>query len=211
LSVKILLVDDHKMMREALRLLLSRHQEFSVVADAGNGSEALEMAAKTDPDIVLMDVDMPEMGGIEATRRLAAKRPEVKVIGLSAYPDRLSVSSMLKAGAAGYVTKSQVGDELFRAIHAVMGNQTYLCPIASSAMAKTGRGRYEDGRPKLAPREREVLSLLAQGLQSPAIGLRLNIASSTVEVHRRNIMRKVGLHSIAELTKYAIREGLATA
>jgi len=213
MSVKILLADDHRMMREALRFFLDTNQGngIEVVGDVGNGREVLAKAEETSPDIVLMNVDMPGITGVEATEKLIKKKMGIKVIGISSHPDKHKVMAMLQAGALGYLIKSESSDELFRAIHTVKNGQTYLCPMVFSVMAESPKKLCKDYKPKLAPREREVLSLLAQGLPSPAIGRRLSIAPSTVQVHRRNIMRKIGLRGIAELTKYAIREGLAKA
>ena len=132
MTVRILIADDHKMMRQALRALLSSDTGITVVAEAGDGEEALAKAAETRPDIVLMDVSMPNMNGIEATQQLVGRQLGVKVIGLSAYPDRRFVDGMLEAGAVGYITKSEAGEELFRAIRAVMAGQIYLCPMVSS-------------------------------------------------------------------------------
>jgi two-component system NarL family response regulator len=198
------------MMREALRAFLAGKKDVAVVAEAGDGDEALEGASAADPDIVIMGINTPGMGGIEATKRLIDHCPDVKVVALSAYHDRRFVLGMLEAGAVGYLIKADEGEELFRALRAVMQGQIYLSPAVSARLIDAVCGKSKDGRPGLAPRERQVLTLLAEGLHSPAIGRRLSIAPATVEVHRRNIMRKVGVRGIAELTKYAIREGMAS-
>jgi len=211
MTLRVLLADDHQLLRDALRLMLEREQGVEVVGYASDGNEVLRLARQTQPDIVCMDIGMPGMNGIEATEQLLAIRPNVKVIGLSAYADQRFILDMLKAGAAGYVTKAAAGEELLRAIQAVARQQTYLCSVAAATVAdamrsKDGQGRFPSGL--LGRRERQVLQLVAEGHTSPEIAETLHIATSTVEVHRRNIMRKLNLHSVAELTKYAINCGL---
>jgi two-component system NarL family response regulator len=159
-----------------------------------------------------MDIGMPGMNGIEVTRRLVAACPGIKVIALSAFTEQRYILDMLDAGALGYVAKAGAGDELRRAIDAVRHQRLYLCPHAVAAVAGALAGRSSSGKPslvQLGARERQVLQLVAEGATSSHIGERLNIAQSTVEVHRRNIMRKLNLHSVAELTRYAINNGLA--
>ena len=211
MSIRIVLADDHKMILAALRSMLEKENDIAVVGEAGDGAALLEIVARTVPDIAVVDVGMPGMNGIEATRRLLAGRPRLKVIALSAYSDRRFVLEMLDAGAKGYLIKSSAGDELARAIRAIAQGRTYLCPEVAGTIVEAVRGRTPpagSGTAKLGRREREVLALLAEGKSSSQIAACLYIAESTVEVHRRNIMRKLDLHSIAELTKYAIREGL---
>ena len=213
MKLKILLVDDHKMFREALRTMLQKEADIEVVGEVGDGRDVLRAASQTLPEVVCMDVGMPGLNGIEATRRLVTSHPGIKVIGVSAFCDRRFVLEMLNAGAAGYVTKGEAGDELLRAIRAVRRHQTYLCPEVSAGVVDALRNGSQDAvssTPQLGSREKEVLQLLAEGCTSPQIATRLHLASSTVEVHRRNIMRKLGLHSVAELTKYAIRNGLTS-
>lgn len=213
MTIRIMLVDDHKIFREALKGILEREHDISLVGEANDGSEALTLARKSHPDVVLMDIGMPVMGGIEAARALIADQPGIKIIALSTYSDRRIVLQMLDTGARGYVVKSAGRDELLRGIRAVSHGRTYLCPDASGVLVDSVRTRNPMepfSRERLGRREREVLQLLADGHTSPEIGKRLHIATSTVEVHRRNIMRKLELHSIAELTKYAIRNGLTS-
>lgn len=207
-KTRVLLADDHKIMRQALRALLEREESIEVVAEAGNGREVLDLAVQCAPDLVIMDVGMPGLNGIEATKQLLARQPRIKVIALSAYSDRRFVSGMLKAGASGYIVKAAAGEELIRAICCVQNDQDYLCPELAQTLEDvvSERGKKADG--VLGRREMEVLQLLSEGFRSPEIATRLNISTATVEVHRRNIMHKLGLHSVAELTKYAIREGL---
>lgn len=213
MSIRVLLVDDHKILRDALKGVLEREQDIAVVGEANDGAEGLLLARELQPDIVLMDIGLPIMGGIDATRTLVAEYPEVKVVALSTFSDRRIVMQMLDAGARGYVVKSAGRDELLRAIRSVAYGRTYLCPDASAVLVESLRGKRPVDNPQSDPigrREREVLQLLADGLTSPEIGKRLHIATSTVEVHRRNLMRKLELHSIAELTKYAVRNGLTS-
>jgi len=210
MSVRVLLADDHKMMRQALRALLEREKDIAVVAEAGDGAEVVKMAVEFAPDIVVMDIGLPGLNGIEATKQLLARQSSTKVIALSAYSDKRFVRGMLEAGAVGYVIKSAAGEELMRAIRAVRADQSYFCPEISAVLAEAVRDRGRARVESLGRREKAVLKLLAEGVRSSEIAERLNIAPATVEVHRRNIMRKLDLHSVAELTKYAIREGLTS-
>lgn len=212
MKTRVALADDHLMFRQALRVMLESQADIQVVAEASNGNELLRIASEVDFDVAFMDVSMPLMNGTEATRRLLAQRPNVKVIGVSAFADRNFVLDLIKAGAAGYVTKTEAGDELLRAIKAVSLNRKYLsddvADIVTSALVHTSEDKTASVR--LGPRERQVLQLVAEGYTSVQIAERLHIAPSTSEVHRRNIMRKLNLHSVAELTKYAVRNGLTT-
>lgn len=208
-----MLADDHKMLREALRALLDKEPDIEVAGEAGDGMAVLGLVAEAKPDVVVMDIAMPGLNGVDATRRLAVEHPEIKVIALSAYSDKRFVMEMLDAGAVGYVVKAAAGDELMRAIRAITRGQTYLCPEVGATLVETVRGsaaRGDRAGGRLGRREQEVLTFLAEGHSSPEIAALLHIAPSTVEVHRRNIMRKLDLHSVAELTKYAIREGLTS-
>jgi len=213
MTIRIMLVDDHKILRDALKGVLEREHDIVLVGEANDGAEALRRARELHPEIILMDVGLPILGGIEVTRAILAEQPETKVIALSTFSDRRIVLQMLDAGASGYVVKSAGREELLRAIRSVALSRTYLCPDASAVLVDSVRGKNAPEQPagdRLGRREREVLQLLAEGHTSPEIGTRLHIATSTVEVHRRNIMRKLELHSIAELTKYAIRNGLTS-
>jgi len=213
ISIRVLLVDDHAILREALRALLSREPGINVVADVDRASEALRLVKELAPDVVVMDIGMPGMDGIEATRQLVAASPGVKVLALSTHLERHFVLQMLEAGASGYVVKSADGEELLRGIRALAQNRTYICTEAASIMVNSvrhGAADQEINPGRLGRREREVLSLLAEGNTSLEIAAKLQIAASTVIVHRRNISRKLRIHSVAELTKYAIREGLTS-
>lgn len=213
MSLRILLADDHQMFREALRILLERNPEFEVVAETGDGLQVLALARESMPDIVCMDIDMPGMKGIEITRQMTQELPQTKVIALSVFSDRAYVTHMLNAGASAYVTKAQAGEELLRAIDAVSRNRSYLCPDATDAVRQAvavqgDEKKAERAGAKLGPREVQVLQRVAVGFTSQEIAEQLHIALSTVEVHRRNIMRKLEVNSVVGLTHYAIRNGL---
>lgn len=210
MAIRVLLADDHVMVRQALRNLLEGEAELLVVAEASDGSEVLALCAEFTPDIVIIDVGMPNMNGIEATKQLLASHPNIKVLALSASAEKRFVLGMLEAGATGYIIKAEAGGELLRAVHSVIDGQSYLCPSVASMMIENIQGKSKSEKANLGQREQQVLELLAAGMTSPEIGARLNIAAATVEVHRRNIMRKLGVRGIAELTKYAIREGLVS-
>lgn len=211
MKLRILLADDHQMFRDALRSLLEGTHNLEVVAETGNGLEVVNLARKNSAHIVCMDIGMPGMNGIETTRRLVAACPGIKVIALSAYSDQRFVLDMIRAGASAYVTKAEAGDELLRAINAVRQNRNYFCPDVANVVAGVLSSDGDQGRSsaQLGARERQVLQLVAEGCTSAQIADQLNIAASTVEVHRRNIMRKLNMHTVAELTRYAIHSGLA--
>jgi two-component system NarL family response regulator len=213
MSIRLMLVDDHKMLREALRAILEKTGDFEVVAEADDGPAAIELARELSPDVVLMDIGLVGMSGIEATRRILAQTPTVKVLALSTFADRRIMLQMLQAGASGYVVKSAGSEELLHGIRAVARGETYLYAEATAALVDSLRKQSAQGvsSEPLSRREREVLQLLARGKTSAQIAETLNIATGTVEVHRRNIMRKLDLHNVAELTRYAIREGLTSA
>ena len=212
MSIRVLLVDDHQMMRDGLRSILDLEDDLDVVGEAGNGYEALEMAAALSPDVIVMDIGMKDLNGIDATREIKAESPQAKVVALSTYSDESYVLSMLEAGASGYVLKDAAVEEMRRAIRVVAEGHHYLSPeVAGSVVASHLRGTAGDHASAyslLGPRERQILQLLAEGHTSSEIARTLHIATSTVESHRRNIMKKLDLHSVAELTKYAIRQGL---
>jgi DNA-binding NarL/FixJ family response regulator len=208
--MKILLVDDHKMMRDGLRAVLEK-AGLQVVGEASSGSEAITLALTLRPGVAVMDISMPDLNGIDATRRLVAELPGIKVIGLSMNSDRRYVVAMFKAGAVGYLLKNSASDELIQAVHAVTSDLTYVSPsIASVVVDSFMEGPRPAQQQALSPREREVLQVLAEGKSSKEIANHLNVAVTTVETHRRQIMDKLKLHTIAELTKYAIREGLTS-
>lgn len=210
--MRILLADDHQMFREALRSLLGNLPQIEVVAETGNGLEVIDLVRATLPDIVCMDISMPGLNGIETTKQITRNWPLVKVIALSAFTDQRYVMDMMAAGAAAYVTKAAAGDELLRAIEAVSKNHSYLCPDAMDSVkgVLSSNTPPEKKAAPLGPRERQVLALVAAGFTSAQIAEQLHIAASTIEVHRRNIMRKLDVHSVAGLTRYAIRNGLVS-
>jgi two-component system NarL family response regulator len=213
MPIRVLLADDHKMFREALRAMLERDANIAVIGEAGDGLSALDQARSSVPDVVVMDINMPGLNGIEATRQLLASHPDIGVIALSAYFEKSFVTEMLGAGAKGYVVKEAASEELLRAIRIVAHGQTYLSPEVATAMVQATLAPNTNGQgelQKLGKRERQVLQLLADGLTSPQIAARLHISPGTVDVHRRNIMQKLALHSVAELTKWAIRHGVTS-
>jgi DNA-binding NarL/FixJ family response regulator len=210
--MRVIVVDDHKMMREGLRALLEK-AEVEVVGEASDGHQAVAETKRLHPDVVVMDVAMPKLNGIDATRRIAAEMPQVKVIGLSMNTDRRYVLAMLEAGAAGYMLKSGTSEELRAALDVVTSGQKYLSPAIASSVVDEALGAKShpcsDRPPSM--REREVLQLIAEGKSSKEIATILQIAVPTVETHRRQLMNKLKLRTVAELTKYAIREGLTSA
>jgi two-component system NarL family response regulator len=207
MRARLLLVDDHAVFREALRSMLERETDIEVVGEAANGADALLLAKELAPDVVLMDISMPGLDGISATRTLKAESPGAKVLALSTYVEEHFVVSMMAAGACGYIVKTSGIPEMVRAIHAVLRGQTFLCEPAARLLAESVSRPRAPGQ-QLGRREREVLTLVAAGQTSQEIADKLGIATGTVDVHRRNIMRKLALHSVAELTQYAVREGL---
>jgi DNA-binding NarL/FixJ family response regulator len=213
MSTTVLLVDDHQMMRDGLRAVIEKEPELKVVGEADNGRAAVELARNLSPDVVVMDIAMPDMNGIEATRQIRAENPDIKVIVLSTHDDERYVRASLDSGALAYVLKKAASDELLRAIQAVTRDQYYLSPGITGAMVRDWVRRSTPGdnnsaHSVLSAREREVLQLLAEGKTSREIASRLYTSVKTVETQRREIMRKLDIHSIAELTKYAVREGL---
>src|SRR5208337_1569804 len=212
MSIRVLLVDDHELMRQGLRSILEREPDVVVVGEASNGREAVVLSRTLAPDVVLLDVAMQDANGIEATRQIRAECPGAKVLALSSHSDTRYVTAMLDAGACGYVLKANAYDDLRRALDAARKGKSYLCTDVTQAVVGDSLRRPGSGEESLhgtlSPREREVLQLLAEGRSSPQIGEHLCVATSTVETHRRNVMRKLGMHSVADLTKYAIREGL---
>lgn len=214
MSIRVLVVDDHQVFREGLCSLLKNEPDMQVVAEAGTGGAALECAQKIPCDVVLMDISMPEMNGIEATRRLLAADPGLRVLMLSMESDRRFIVEVLGSGASGYVQKDSAFAELATAIRTVANGDTYLGPRISELIIKDYMQRIPEGLPLtadcLTPREREMLRLIADGKNSKELAHEFNISIKTVEVHRHSIMKKLNLYSIAELTKYAIREGLTS-
>jgi len=212
--MKILIADDHAIMRQGLRSLIEGQNGMQVIGEADNGQAAVRLAAELLPDVVIMDVTMPELNGVEATRQIIQKNPNVKVIVLSMHPDRHIVRESLKAGALAYVLKSCLFDELRRALEVAGAGGHYLSPRITDVMIEDYvRGSLEpnaSGLDDLTGPERQVLQLLAEGLTVKQIAKQLHMSPKTVDARRRNIMNKVGVSSVAELVKYAIRAGLTS-
>ncbi|MCK4887517.1 MAG: response regulator transcription factor [Planctomycetes bacterium] len=214
MSIRILLADDHKITREGLRSLISKQSDMKVVAEAENGRDAVSLAKELRPDVIIMDVSMPDLNGIEATKQILSESKNVKVVALSMHSDNLFVSEMLKSGASGYMLKDCAFEELGRAIREVFNGNTYLSPMISGVVVEDylrKLNKSDSGESSiLSNREREVLQLLAEGQSTKQIGLKLFISAKTVETHRRQIMNKLDMYTVAELTKYAIRKGLTS-
>ena len=217
MTIRILIADDHKIVCDGLKALLEAQPEMEIVAQAANGREAVKLTHKQKPDMVIMDVAMPDLNGLEAVRQILLAHPRIKVIALSMHADRRYVTGMLSAGASGYILKHCAFEELVRAIHIVLSNQVYLSPAIAGivvnelAQSRASRSRQSPSAAQsLTSREREVLQLIAEGHNARDIAQRLHLSVKTIETHRRQMMEKLGIHSVADLTKFAIREGLTS-
>jgi len=210
--IRILVVDDHAIMRDGVRALLGLHDNIEVVGEASEGKEAIEKAQELMPDIVIMDIAMPGMDGLEATRRIRKKNPKMKVLVLTQHDNKEYILSVVKAGASGYVPKRALGSELVSAIHAVQQGDSFLYPSAASALIEDYLQQSKGGEPydQLTARERELLKLIAEGHTSQEIADMLFLSLKTVAGHRSKIMDKLDLHNRTELIKYAIRKGLVS-
>jgi DNA-binding NarL/FixJ family response regulator len=214
MSIKILLADDHEIMREGLKSLLEKQGDITVIGQAEDGRTTVRLARELSPDIVIMDISMPDLNGIEATRQIVSRDSRIKVIALSVHSDKRFVIEMLHAGASAYLLKDCAFNELVNAVRAVIANHSYLSPEIADVMIKD----YKDILSKkplsafsiLTNREREVLQLLAEGKTTKDIAARLNVSVKTIETYRHQIMDKLHVHSLADLTKYAIKEGLTS-
>jgi len=209
--IRVILADDHQIIRDGLRSLMENEPDIEVVGEANNGRVAVQMAQELQPNVVLMDITMPDLNGIEATRQILAKTTGVKVLALSMHSDEQFVVGVLGAGASGYILKDCTLAELVRAIRTVAMNQTYLSPRITDVVVEgyvCHSANPTRSLSTLTPREREVLQLIAEGKPVKEIAAALYVSHKTVEKHREQIMRKLKAHSVAELTKYAIREGL---
>ena len=214
MNIRVVLADDHVIVRDGLRSLLEQQSNIKIVAEAADGLEAVKVADETRPDVVIMDASMPTLNGMEATRRIRAQRPEVRVMCLSMHCESRFVSAMLEAGASAYLLKDCASEELVRAIHTVLAGQIYLSPGIGQVVAdhfKTGGDAAGTSAFSiLTEKERAVLQLLAEGHTTREIGERLTLSAKTVATHREHIMEKLGIRSIAGLTRYAIQQGLTT-
>ncbi len=217
MTIRILIADDHKIVCDGLKALLEAQPEMEIVAQAANGREAVKLAHKQKPDMVIMDVAMPDLNGLEAVHQILSAHPRIKVIALSMHADRRYVTGMLSAGASGYILKHCAFEELAHAIHIVLSNQVYLSPAIAGivvnelAQSKASRSRQSPSASQgLTSREREVLQLIAEGHSARDIAQRLHLSVKTIETHRRQMMGKLGIHNVADLTKFAIREGLTS-
>ena len=211
---RILLADDHKIIRDGLRSLLEKETDMVVAAEAENGRKALQLTRKINPDVVIMDVSMPDLNGIDATRQVLEEQPGVKVVALSMHSEKQFVEGMLRAGVAGYLLKDTAFEELVKAIRVVCAGKKYLSPDITDIVLQDylHPAAAIDDQPAvlLTTREREVLQLIAEGRTTREAADKLHISVKTVETHRKNIMEKLGLRTVAELTKYAVREGITS-
>jgi DNA-binding NarL/FixJ family response regulator len=213
-EIRILLVDDHEVVRTGLSMLLERQSDISIVGEASNGTEALELAGKLRPHVVVMDITLPDFSGIQATRMLKKLHPEIAVVALTIHEDQQYFFEMLQAGASGYIPKRAASDDLVKAIRAAFNDEVYIYPSMAKILVSDFLGQSDENKPvgntieDITPREQEVLELLAEEKSNDEIAVLLSISKHTVARHRENIMRKLGLHSRSELVKYAIRKGL---
>jgi two-component system, NarL family, response regulator NreC len=206
--IRILLADDHSLVRHGFRMILAAEADMEIAGEAGNGREAVELAQKLKPDVVVMDVAMPELNGIEATRRLIELSPRTRVLALSMHKDAVYVREILRAGARGYLLKDSADADLLAAVRAVAKGEGYLSPGVSDAVLSDYRRHVTDPLDLLTSREREVLQLIAEGKTNKEIATSLTLSVYTVEAHRGRLMEKLNLHSTGELVRFAVRSGL---
>jgi len=216
MPIRIVLCDDHQIIREGLRSLLEKQPDMTVVGEALNGLSAIKLVSEKKPDIVILDIAMPEMNGIAAARRIFADHPKVKVLALSMHSDHHFVTEMLEAGASGYMLKDSAFGELTTAIRTIISGGLFISPhIAGNVLEEFAR-RTKPGRAprrqvvQLSQREKEILQLISEGHSTKEIAAKINVSVKTVETHRQHIMQKVGAHNVAALTKYAVREGITS-
>jgi DNA-binding NarL/FixJ family response regulator len=214
MKVRILLADDHQIMREGLKALIEKHSSMEVIAEAENGIETLDIARREKPDVIIMDIAMPDINGIEATRQLTSEMTDIKIVALSMHSDRRFVTEILKAGASAYVLKQSAFKDLEKAIKTVMVNRTFLSAdiletVVDDYVSQLTKSEYEAYK-QLSDRERQVLQLIAEGNSTKEIAFKLHVSVKTIESHRQNIMTKLRIHNLAGLTKFAVREGLTS-
>lgn len=212
-KIRIVLADDHKLMRGGLRVLLEQQQDFAVVGEASDGREAVALVSSQKPDVLVMDIGMPNLNGIEAAAQITQNHPEISVVMLSMHSDESYVLRALKAGAKGYLLKDSAETDLIRAVHSVAEGKSFFSPAVSKVLLddyvrKLKRSGTEDPYDLLTPREREVLQLVAEGKSNKDVAQLLNLSVYTVETHRSNIMEKLNLHGVPELILYAVRKGI---
>jgi DNA-binding NarL/FixJ family response regulator len=213
--IRILLADDHTLVRQGLRRILEEQADWQVVAETGNGLDAVRLAVELQPDVVILDIGMPQLNGLEAARQITRKRPSIRILMLSMHADEVHIAKAVEAGACGYLVKDSADSELVKAVTATSQGTSYFSPAAAAvlldefrrSLARRGvTDRYE----LLSDREREVLQLMAEGHSSKSIAARLGVAPATVETHRAHVFEKLDLHSIAEVVLYAVRRGLVS-
>jgi DNA-binding NarL/FixJ family response regulator len=212
MSIRIILADDHVVLRHGLSESLKTEKDIEIIAQAGNGHTVVQLVRELSPDLVIMDIGMPDLNGIEATRQVVKMSPKTRVVGLSMHSAKKFILEMFKAGASGYLLKDCEFDELITAIRTVASGKNYISPSISGVLLETAVGDEEGGKNSafsaLTQREREVLQLIAEGKTTKQAAKRLHISPKTVEVHRLNLMNKLDIDNVAQLTKYAIQEGL---
>jgi len=207
-KIHILLADDHAVVRQGFKMILAAQPDMEIVGEAGNGREALDLAGQLQPDVIVMDVAMPELNGIEATRRVADLSPRTRVLALSMHKDSVYVREILRAGARGYLLKDSIASDLLAAVRAVARGEGYLSPGVSDAVLNDYRRHVTDPIDLLTSREREVLQMIAEGKTNKEIATVLNLSVYTVDAHRGHIMEKLNLHSVTDLVRFAVRAGL---
>jgi len=211
-AIRILLADDHEILREGLRRMIEKEPDMEVVGEAEDGRTLVKMAQKLAPDVVVMDITMPDLNGVDATRKLVSEMPGIKVLALSMHQDPKHISGMLEAGAMGYLLKGCKFEELVTAIRSVSRKNVYLSPKIADLVVKgyLGRSPKRFAEPVLSDREREVLQLLAEGHSIKETAFKLDVSPKTIETHRRHIMEKLQISNSSDIVKYALREGLIT-
>ena len=207
-KIRILLADDHAVVRQGFKMILATQPDMEIVGEAGNGREALDLAGQLQPDVIVMDVAMPELNGIEATRRIADLSPRSRVLALSMHKDSVYVREILRAGARGYLLKDSISSDLLAAVRAIARGEGYLSPGVSDAVLNDYRRHVTDPIDLLSSREREVLQMIAEGKTNKEIATVLNLSVYTVDAHRGRIMEKLNLHSVTDLVRFAVRAGL---